>query len=284
MVLLAHGFVSIGVTAARFKTTKDEEMNVTDLSRVQRRAMPQEEVTGALLVIGDEILSGRTKDKNIGFVADHCNQIGIRLKEVRIVADDEAAIIIAVNELRRAYTYVFTTGGIGPTHDDITADSVARAFGVPIDIDPRAVALLRERYAEADLTPVRLRMARIPEGAELIENSVSKAPGFKIGNVIVMAGVPAIMEAMLLAVTPRLKTGPKVLADSVRVNAPEGQVAALLADCQRTFPDVAMGSYPFFEDARPGTNLVLRSTEEGRLRLAKADLIKRLGPNLAVSE
>ena len=284
MVLLAHGFVSIGVTDARFKTTKDEEMNVTDLSRVPRRAMPREEVTAALLVIGDEILSGRTKDKNIGFVADHCNQIGIRLKEVRIVADDEAAIIIAVNELRRAYTYVFTTGGIGPTHDDITADSVARAFGVPINIDLRAVALLRERYAEADLTPVRLRMARIPEGAELIENSVSKAPGFKIGNVIVMAGVPAIMEAMLLAVTPRLKTGPRVLADSIRVNAPEGQVAALLADCQRTFPDVAMGSYPFFEDERPGTNLVLRSTEEGRLRLAKADLIKRLGPNLAVSE
>jgi molybdenum cofactor synthesis domain-containing protein len=284
MALLTHGFVSIGVTDARFKTTKDEEMNVTVLSGVQRRAMPQEEVTSALLVIGDEILSGRTKDKNIGFVADHCNQIGIRLKEVRIVADDEAAIIIAVNELRRAYTYVFTTGGIGPTHDDITADSVAHAFGVPIDIDLRAVALLRERYAEADLTPVRLRMARIPEGAELIENPVSKAPGFKIGNVIVMAGVPAIMEAMLLAVTPRLKTGPKMLSDSVRVNAPEGQVAALLADCQRSFPDVAMGSYPFFEDERPGTNLVLRSTEEGRLRLAKADLIKRLGPNLAVSE
>lgn len=284
MVLLGHEFVSIGVTEARFKTTKDKDMNVTVLSRVQRRAMPQEEVTGALLVIGDEILSGRTKDKNIGFIADHCNQIGIRLKEVRIVADDEAAIIIAVNELRRAYTYVFTTGGIGPTHDDITADSVARAFGVAIDIDPRAVALLRERYAEADLTPVRLRMARIPEGAELIENSVSKAPGFKIGNVIVMAGVPVIMEAMLFAVTPRLKTGHKMLADTVRVNAPEGQVAALLAECQRTFPDVAMGSYPFFEDKRPGTNLVLRSIEEDRLRLAKADLIKRLGPNLTVSE
>ena len=284
MVLLGHEFVRVGVTEARFKTTKDKEMNVTVLSRVQRRAMPQEEVTGALLVIGDEILSGRTKDKNIGFIADHCNQIGIRLKEVRIVADDEAAIIIAVNELRRAYTYVFTTGGIGPTHDDITADSVARAFGVAIDIDPRAVALLRERYAEADLTPVRLRMARIPEGAELIENSVSKAPGFKIGNVIVMAGVPVIMEAMLFAVTPRLKTGHKMLADTVRVNAPEGQVAALLAECQRTFPDVAMGSYPFFEDKRPGTNLVLRSTEEDRLRLAKADLIKRLGPNLTISE
>ena len=269
---------------ARFRTAKDKEMNVTFLSRVQRRAMPQEEVTAALLVIGDEILSGRTKDKNIGFVADHCNQIGIRLKEIRVVADDEAAIIGAINELRRAYTYVFTTGGIGPTHDDVTANSISRALGVSIDVDPRAVELLRERYAEADLTPVRLRMARIPAGAELIENSVSKAPGFQIDNVIVMAGVPAIMEAMLLAVTPRLKTGPKLLSDSVRVNAPEGQIAAQLDACQRTFPDVAMGSYPFFESDHHGTNLVLRSTEVGRLRLAKADLIRRLGPNLTGSE
>jgi molybdenum cofactor synthesis domain-containing protein len=284
IVLLAHQVVSIRVTDASFKITRDKEMNVTVLSRVQRRAMPQEEVTGSLLVIGDEILSGRTKDKNIGFVADHCSQIGIRLKEVRIVADEEAAIIVAVNELRRAYTYVFTTGGIGPTHDDITADAVARAFGVQIDIDPRAVAMLRERYAEADLTPVRLRMARIPAGAELIENSVSKAPGFMIGNVIVMAGVPAIMEAMLRAVTPRLKTGPKMLSDSIRINAPEGQIAALLAECQRIFPDVAMGSYPFFENGRHGTNLVLRSTEEGRITLAKADLMRRLGQNFTVSE
>ncbi len=284
MVLLAHKLVSIVMIRARLKTTEDKEMNVTVLSRVQRRAMPQEEVTAGLLVIGDEILSGRTKDKNIGFIADHCNQIGIRLQEIRVVADDEAAIIGAVNELRRAYTYVFTTGGIGPTHDDITADSISRALGVSIDVDPRAVELLRERYAEADLTPVRLRMARIPEGAELIENSVSKAPGFKIGNVIVMAGVPAIMEAMLLAVTPRLKTGPRLLSDSVRVNAPEGQIAAPLADCQRTFPDVAMGSYPFFENGRHGTNLVLRSTEGERLRLAKADLIRRLGPDFTLSE
>ena len=200
------------------------------------------------------------------------------------MADDEAAIIGALNELRRTYTYVFTTGGIGPTHDDITADLVARAFGVPIDIDPRAVALLRERYAEADLSPVRLRMARIPEGAELIENSISKAPGFKIGNVIVMAGVPSIMEAMLLAVTPRLRTGLKLLSDSIRINAPEGRIAAPLAACQRAFPDVAMGSYPFFEKGGHGTNLVLRSVDQGRLRLAKADLIARLGPGLTVSE
>jgi molybdenum cofactor synthesis domain-containing protein len=259
-------------------------MNVTVLSNLQAFTAVSEEITAALLVIGDEILSGRTKDKNIGFVADHCTEIGIRLKEVRIVTDDEGAIIAAVNSLRPAYTYVFTTGGIGPTHDDITADSIARAFGASIDIDPRAVALLRERYAETDLTPARLRMARIPADAELIENSVSKAPGFMIGNVIVMAGVPAIMQAMLLAVTPRLKTGAKLLSDTVRVNAPEGRVAGPLGDCQRAFPDVAMGSYPFFEDGHYGTNLVLRSTDIARLKQAKTDLISRLEPEITVSE
>ncbi len=208
--------------------------------------MPQEEVTAALLVIGDEILSGRTKDRNIGAVADHCTQIGIRLKEVRIVADDEDAIQAAVRELKRSHDYVFTTGGIGPTHDDITADSIAHAFGVPIDIDKRAVALMRERYADADLTPARLRMARIPEGAELIDNPVSKAPGFQIENVIVMAGVPSIMQAMLEAVTPRLKTGKKMLSDQVRVAAPEGQIACPLAASQRAFPDVLDGELSVF--------------------------------------
>ncbi len=239
-------------------------------------AVPQEEVTAGLLVIGDEILSGRTKDINIGFIAAHCTEIGIRLKEVRIVPDDEGAIIAAVNALRESYIYVFTTGGIGPTHDDITADSIARAFGMPIGIDPRAVALLRERYAETDLTPTRLRMARIPAGAELIDNPVSKAPGFMIGNVIVMAGVPPIMQAMLHAVTPNLRTGAKLLSDTIRVNAPEGRVAIPLAECQRAFPEVAMGSYPFFEQARYGTSLVLRSTDAARLAEAKADLIARL--------
>jgi len=257
-------------------------MNVTVLPQPHRN--PPLEVTAALLVIGDEILSGRTKDKNISFIADHCTDIGIRLREVRVVADDEAAIIAAVNALRHAYTYVFTTGGIGPTHDDITADSIARAFGVSIDVDPRAVALLRERYAETDLTPTRLRMARIPDRAELIENSVSKAPGFMIGNVIVMAGVPAIMQAMLLAVTPSLKTGAKLHSNCIRINVPEGNVAVLLAECQRAFPDVAMGSYPFFEDGRYGTNLVLRTTNEARLAQAKADLIARLPPGMGYSE
>ncbi|MGO9486925.1 MAG: competence/damage-inducible protein A [Rhodomicrobium sp.] len=251
---------------------------------VQSLNSPRDEVTAALLVIGDEILSGRTKDKNIGFVAGHCTEIGIRLREVRIVADDETAIIAAVNALRIAYTYVFTTGGIGPTHDDITADCIAHAFGVSIDVDPRAVALMRERYAETDLTPTRLRMARIPAGAALIENSVSKAPGFMIGNVIVMAGVPAIMQAMLLAVSPRLKTGAKLLSESVRVDAPEGRVAVPLAECQRAFPGVAMGSYPFFEEGRYGTHLVLRSTDAALLAQAKADLIARLGPDVSFCE
>ncbi len=245
-------------------------------------AAPQE-VTAALLVIGDEILSGRTKDVNIGFIAAHCTEIGIRLKEVRIVPDDEGAIIAAVNALRESYIYVFTTGGIGPTHDDITADSIARAFGVSIDVDPRAVALLRERYAETDLTPTRLRMARIPSGAELIENSISKAPGFMIGNVIVMAGVPPIMQAMLHAATPNLRTGAKLLSNSIRVNAPEGRVAIPLAECQRAFPYVAMGSYPFFEEGRFGTNLVLRSTDAARLAEARADLIARLPLDVSFS-
>src|SRR6266849_1944745 len=154
-------------------------------------------VTAAILVIGDEILSGRTKDKNIGHIAEYLTTIGIDLREVRVVADDEAAIVEALNTLRARYTYVFTTGGIGPTHDDITADCVAKAFGVPIDYDPRAVAIMRERFAESDLNAARMRMTRIPPGADLVLHKVSKAPGCWIGNVIVMAGVPAIMHAML---------------------------------------------------------------------------------------
>jgi molybdenum cofactor synthesis domain-containing protein len=254
------------------------------MSETAQQIQPSDEVTAGLAVIGDEILSGRTKDVNIGFIASHCTEHGIRLKEVRVVADDEAAIVAAINELRAAYTYVFTTGGIGPTHDDITADAIAKAFGVPIDVDPRARALLLQRFPEAELTPARLRMARIPEGADLVENEVSKAPGFMIGNVIVMAGVPAIMQAMLRAVTPRLKKGRKLLSESIRVNAPEGQVAGPLGDCQKAFPDVAMGSYPFYEGGQYGTNLVLRSTDPDRLRVAKLALIERLGPHISISE
>ena len=172
-------------------------------------------VTAALLVIGDEILSGRTKDKNIGYVAEYLTNIGVDLKEVRVVPDEEAEIVAAVNALRARYTYVFTTGGIGPTHDDITADCVAKAFGVPIAIDERAKAMMLERYKPEDLNEARLRMARIPAGSDLIENPISKAPGFKVGNVIVMAGVPSIMQAMLDAVAPTLATGARMVVETI---------------------------------------------------------------------
>ena len=170
-------------------------------------------VTAALLVIGDEILSGRTKDKNIGHIADHLTAIGIQMKEVRVVPDEEPEIVDAVNALRKRYNYVFTTGGIGPTHDDITADAIAKAFGVGIDVDERALAPMKAYFERrgVELTPARLRMARIPFGAELVENSVSIAPGFMLGNVIVMAGVPNIMHVMLDAATKFLKTGKKML-------------------------------------------------------------------------
>ena len=233
-------------------------------------------VTAALIVIGDEILSGRTKDKNIGTLADHLTGIGIRLKEVRIVPDEEDEIIASLNALRARYDYVFTTGGIGPTHDDITADAVARAFGVPIDVDERAVAMLLERIPRADLTPARLRMARIPAGADLVENSVSKAPGFLLGNVIVMAGVPKIMEAMLHAVTPRLRTGARLLSATIDARIREGDVAPVLTYIQTAFPDVQMGSYPYDGDCRHGALLVLRSTSRERLDAAAAALREAL--------
>ena len=191
-------------------------------------------VTAGILVIGDEILSGRTKDKNIGFIAEYLTNIGIDLKEVRVVADEEAEIIAALNALRHRYDYVFTTGGIGPTHDDITADSIAKAFGVGIDHHPEVVARFKERWGSQDLNEARLRMARIPDGAELIQSATILAPGFKIGNVIVMAGVPSIMQAMMDIVAPKLKSGLRMLSDTVRANAREGDIGGpLKGDRQR---------------------------------------------------
>src|SRR6476659_7328681 len=205
--------------------------------------MTQSLVTAAILVIGDEILSGRTKDKNIGYIAEYLTKIGIDLKEVRVVPDEETEIVDALNALRARYTYVFTTGGIGPTHDDITADCVAKAFGVGISHDERAVAMLRSRYENpADLNEARLRMARIPHGADLIENPISKAPGFQIGNVIVMAGVPAIMQAMLDNVAPTLKTGRTMLSVSVDAGGiPEGGYAQGLGAVQKEHEGVVIG-------------------------------------------
>jgi molybdenum cofactor synthesis domain-containing protein len=227
-------------------------------------------VTAALLVIGDEILSGRTKDKNIGYIAEYLTGIGIDLKEVRVVADEEADIVGAINALRNRYTYLFTTGGIGPTHDDITADCVAKAFGVAIDVDPRARALLLQRIAEKDLNEARLRMARIPAGADLIINKVSNAPGFRIGNVFVMAGVPSIMQAMLDEIAPTLETGAKMLSESVRADLREGDIGTELGAVAKAHPDVLIGSYPFMDDqVRPNTNVVVRARDPERLAAAK---------------
>jgi len=230
-------------------------------------------VTAAILVIGDEILSGRTKDKNIGHIAEYLTAIGIDLREVRVVPDVEAEIVAAVNALRARYAHVFTTGGIGPTHDDITADAIAKAFGVAIAVDERAVAMLLERIPKADLNEARLRMARIPKGATLIANSVSKAPGFSIGNVHVMAGVPSIMHAMLDALAPTLATGKKMHARSLAAGVKEGDLAGAFAAVQARFPDVSMGSYPSYQEgAGFTTTLVLRSRDEARLVDAEAEV------------
>jgi len=238
----------------------------------------KDSVTAAVLVIGDEILSGRTKDRNIGIIAEHLTAIGIALREVRVVGDDAADIAAAVNALRARYTYVFTTGGIGPTHDDITADSIGAAFGVTVDIDPRAVAMMEPAYRARgiELTAARLRMARVPAGADLIANSVSAAPGFRIDNVIVMAGVPDIMKSMLASATNQLRTGPKLNAVSIVLERAEGDIADLFAEHQARFPDVAMGSYPSFDDGRYRTELVLRSADPSRLEEARAGLAKLL--------
>jgi molybdenum cofactor synthesis domain-containing protein len=229
-------------------------------------------VTAALVVIGEEILSGRTRDENIAYIASYLTRIGIALREVRVIADVEGEIVAAVNGLRPRFTYVFTTGGIGPTHDDVTTDAVAKAFGVPVVIDPEAVASMRKHFNEAELTPARLRMARIPQGAKLIDNAISRAPGFMLENVIVMAGVPRIMQVMLDAVMPRLAKGRPMLARSVRIDVPEGDAAPGLAELQLAHPGVQIGSYPFFEKKRLGTYVVLRSVDRETLEAARTGL------------
>ena len=246
-------------------------------------------VTAAVLVIGDEILSGRTKDKNIGYIADYLTAIGIDLKEVRVVSDDESAIVVALNALRATYSYVFTTGGIGPTHDDITADCIAKAFGVSIDLHPRAVEILKERMAKigGELNEARLRMARIPQGAELVHNKVSGAPGFWIENVIVMAGVPSIMQAMVDEVAPKLKTGAKLLSETIRADAKEGDVGTELGAIAKANPDTIIGSYPFFDETLgPNTNIVVRSRDPEKLQAAKGaveDMLKKVKSQMAAA-
>ena len=230
-----------------------------------------EPVTAALLVIGDEILSGRTKDKNIGFIADFLTERGIDLREVRVVPDVIAEIVAALNALRHRYTYVFTTGGLGPTHDDMTVDAVGAAFGVPVIEDPRAIALLLQRIKPDDLNEARRRMARVPQGAELVENAVSKAPGFKIDNVIVMAGVPAVMQAMLAAVALSLEMGQPTLARSIAVgNIPEGAYAAELGAIAAAHPNLSIGSYPSIVDGKFANEIVVRGKDAEEIAAAVA--------------
>ena len=229
-------------------------------------------VTAGILVIGDEILSGRTKDKNIGFIAEYLTNIGIDLKEVRVVADEEGDIIAALDALRSRYTYVFTTGGIGPTHDDITADSIAKAFGVGIDHHPEVVARFRERFQNpGELNEARLRMARIPDGAELIQSATILAPGFWIGNVIVMAGVPVVMQTMLDRVAPKLATGAKVVARTIEAGGvAEGAYAAGLSQLAGLNPELSIGSYPSFHDGGFHNEIVVRGKDVSKVAAAAA--------------
>jgi molybdenum cofactor synthesis domain-containing protein len=233
--------------------------------------------TAALVVIGDEILSGRTQDKNVAQIAAWLNIQGIRLAEVRVVGDVTAAIIEAVNQLRARNDYLFTTGGIGPTHDDITVDAIAEALGVGVTYHPKAVATL-ERYYEScgGLTEARKRMARVPEGADLIENRMSGAPGIRIGNLFVMAGVPHITAGMLDGLTGKLEGGRPVVSRSIGCWVPESEVADILREAERAHEGVAIGSYPFFRDGRVGANFVVRSPDGALVDATIADLTARL--------
>lgn len=236
--------------------------------------------TAGLLVIGDEILSGRTQDRNIAQVATWLNDQGIRLAEVRVVPDIEERIVAALNDLRQACDYCFTTGGIGPTHDDITVDAVAAAFGVPVILHPQARAMLEEYYRNRTdgfkLTESRLRMARTPEGAELIVNSSSGAPGVKMGNVYILAGVPHIAAAMLEALDGTLEGGRPMVSLTIGARAAESDVAALLKRTEDDHPGVAIGSYPFFRDGVFGSNFVIRSDDEQLVKQCGDVLSERL--------
>ena len=225
-----------------------------------------------MLVIGDEILSGRTQDSNSNYVARQLTAIGIDLKEVRVVGDAEDEIVAALNALRSRYDFIFTTGGIGPTHDDITADAVAKAFNVGIGYHPEAYALLEARYAKGEFNEARKRMARVPDGGTLIKNSASVAPGFQIGNVFVMAGVPMVMRAMMEEILPRLPRGAPVLAVTISTALAEGTIAQGLADIQKNYPEAAIGSYPWYRDGKFGAQLVVRSRDAAMVEAAAKDI------------
>ena len=250
---------------------------------------PDQRLTAAVLVIGDEILSGRTQDVNIATIARFLGGLGIDLCEARCVPDIEDEIVAGTNALRRRYTYLFTTGGIGPTHDDITADAIGKAFEVPVEHHPEAMALLAARYAPGEFNARRQRMARVPKGASLIKNSISTAPGFQVENVFVMAGVPKIMQAMLEDVAPRLARGVTVKSLAFTVRLPEGRIAAALAEIQDRHRDVTIGSYPFFAGEGPvpgrggtaGTTLIVRGRDGGEVEAAGRE-IEALARSLGV--
>jgi molybdenum cofactor synthesis domain-containing protein len=227
-------------------------------------------VTAAILVIGDEILSGRTKDRNIGYIAEYLGALGIDVREARVVPDVEGEIVAALDALRTRYDYVITTGGIGPTHDDITADAVARAFGVGIGEDPRIIAMMLERYQSSELTPARRRMARVPDGAELVENPISRAPGFSIDNVYVLAGVPQVMQAMLDFAAKTMRTGAAMIVETIEAGAvPEGRYGDPLGAVAATHPLVSIGSYPSFREGRFMNQIVVRGKEAAAVEAAR---------------
>jgi molybdenum cofactor synthesis domain-containing protein len=246
-------------------------------------------VTACVLIIGNEILSGRTQDENLGFLARGLNEAGIRVREARVIPDDAAVIVATVNEVRVMFDYVFTTGGIGPTHDDITSQCLADAFGVKLIVHPDARQLLEAHYPAGHLNEARLRMAMVPEGATLLPNPISQAPGFQIGNVFVLPGVPNIMQGIFAQLQHRLKGGDKVLSRSVTCRLGEGTIARELGELQARFPDLDIGSYPYFRRGDFGVTLVIRGTERDRLAAATEELkglIRELGgePQEGLSE
>jgi len=239
-----------------------------------------QEVTACVLIIGNEILSGRTADENLAYLAKGLNEVGVRLREARVIPDDGPTIVATVNEVRRKYDYVFTTGGIGPTHDDITSACIAEAFGVPLILHPEARRLLESHYPPGALNEARLRMAHVPEGATLLPNPISRAPGFRIENVFILPGVPQIMRAIFSEARHNLRGGARVLSRSVSCTLGEGTIANDLTALQNRYPELEIGSYPYFRRADFGTTLVVRGTDRERLMSAVEELktlIRNLG-------
>ncbi|MEE9552606.1 MAG: molybdopterin-binding protein [Gammaproteobacteria bacterium] len=238
------------------------------------------DITAGVIIIGNEILSGRTQDSNLSFIGRRLDELGIHLVEASVIPDKEQVIIDTVNEYRNAYDYVFTTGGIGPTHDDITALSIARAFDIELERNPEAVTRLENYYEPGNVTGARLKMADVPVGAHLIDNPISGAPGFQIENVFVMAGVPAIMQLMFDGITDRMTGGDPILTASVATNIGEGTLADGLNELQDRYSDISIGSYPYFRNRRLGVNIVMRSTDVALLAELSAQvksLIQQLG-------